>query len=77
MGGLGVGGAYSCGADKYALFGEVLVNTGLENFGDSYNVTAPPASGSGDYATLRVTVPCADKLGSYANPAGGTFPPQP
>ena len=36
-GGLGVGGMYSWGADKYALFGEVSVNTGLD-FGDSYSV---------------------------------------
>jgi outer membrane autotransporter protein len=37
-GGLGVGGMYSWGADKYALFGEVSVNTSLDNFGDSYSV---------------------------------------
>ena len=37
-GGLGLGGTYSWGADRYALFGEVSVNTGLDNFGDSYSV---------------------------------------
>ena len=37
-GGLGVGGSYSWAADKYALFSEVSVNTGLDNFGDSHSV---------------------------------------
>jgi outer membrane autotransporter protein len=37
-GGLGLGGSYSWGADKYALFGEVSFNTGLDQFGDSTSV---------------------------------------
>ena len=37
-GGLGLGGSYSWSADKYALFGEVSVNTGLDNIGDSTSV---------------------------------------
>ena len=37
-GGFGLGGTYSWGADKHALYGEVSVNTGLDNFGDSYSV---------------------------------------
>jgi fibronectin-binding autotransporter adhesin len=37
-GGLGVGGTYSWNAETYALFGEVSVNTSLENLGDSYSV---------------------------------------
>jgi outer membrane autotransporter protein len=37
-GGLGLGGTYSWGADKYALYGELSVNTGLDNVGDSYSV---------------------------------------
>lgn len=38
-GGLGVGGSRSWGADKYALFGEISVNTGLNNFGDDYSLS--------------------------------------
>lgn len=36
-GGIGAGGSYSWGDDKYALYGEVSVNTSLANFGDSYD----------------------------------------
>lgn len=37
-GGLGLGGTYSWAAEKYALYGEVSVNTSLDNFGDNYSV---------------------------------------
>ena len=37
-GGLGLGGTYAWAGDRYALFGEVSVNTSLDNFGDSYSV---------------------------------------
>lgn len=35
-GGIGIGGSYNWGDDKYSLYGEVSVNTSLGNFGDSY-----------------------------------------
>ncbi|MET3646012.1 outer membrane autotransporter protein [Phyllobacterium ifriqiyense] len=37
-GGLGVGGTYNWNDDKYSIYGEGLVNTSLNNFGDSYSV---------------------------------------
>ncbi len=37
-GGIGTGGSYNWGNDKYKLYGEVSVNTSLKNFGDSYSV---------------------------------------
>ena len=37
-GGLGVGGSYNWNDDKFSIFGEGLVNTSLNNFGDSYSV---------------------------------------
>ncbi|QWK81894.1 autotransporter outer membrane beta-barrel domain-containing protein [Ochrobactrum sp. BTU1] len=37
-GGLGVGGSYNWNDDKYSIYGEGLVNTSLNNFGDSYSV---------------------------------------
>ncbi len=37
-GGLGIGGSYTWNDDKYAVYGEGLVNTSLNNFGDSYSV---------------------------------------
>lgn len=37
-GGLGLGGTYSWGNDKYALHGEAGVNTSLVNFGKSYGL---------------------------------------
>jgi fibronectin-binding autotransporter adhesin len=39
-GGLGVGGTYSWADDKYAVYGEALAKTGLENFGDSHVLNA-------------------------------------
>lgn len=39
-GGLGAGGSYSWGDDAYVLSGEVLVDTSLENFADSYSAQA-------------------------------------
>lgn len=38
-GGLGIGGSYSWGNDKYAIHGEAGVNTSLVNFGSSYSLT--------------------------------------
>lgn len=38
-GGLGIGGSYSWGGDKYTIHGEAGVNTSLGHFGDSYDVT--------------------------------------
>ncbi len=35
-GGIGIGGSYNWGDDKYSLHGEVSMNTSLANFGDSY-----------------------------------------
>ncbi|MFD2651632.1 autotransporter outer membrane beta-barrel domain-containing protein [Brucella rhizosphaerae] len=37
-GGLGAGGTYSWANDKYALYGEVSLNTSLSNFADSYSI---------------------------------------
>ncbi|PYE89002.1 outer membrane autotransporter protein [Phyllobacterium leguminum] len=37
-GGIGTGGTYSWADGKYALYGEVSVDTSLENFADSYKV---------------------------------------
>ena len=37
-GGLGLGGTYNWAGDRYAVFGEVSVNSSLEHFGDSYSV---------------------------------------
>jgi outer membrane autotransporter protein len=37
-GGTGAGGSYNWADDKYALFGEVSVNTSLASFGDSYSL---------------------------------------
>ena len=37
-GGLGLGGAYNWNDDKYSIYGEGMVNTSLNNFGDSYTV---------------------------------------
>ncbi|MFC5386310.1 autotransporter outer membrane beta-barrel domain-containing protein [Aquamicrobium segne] len=37
-GGLGVGGSYNWNDDKYSIYGEGLVNTSLNNFGDSYTL---------------------------------------
>lgn len=37
-GGLGVGGTYNWDDDKYSIYGEGLVNTSLNNFGESYSV---------------------------------------
>lgn len=35
-GGLGLGGSYNWNDDKYSVYGEASVNTGLASFGDSY-----------------------------------------
>nr|WP_235892045.1 autotransporter outer membrane beta-barrel domain-containing protein [[Ochrobactrum] teleogrylli] len=37
-GGLGIGGTYNWDDDKYSIYGEGLINTSLNNFGDSYSV---------------------------------------
>ena len=37
-GGLGIGGTYSWGDDKYAIHGQAGVNTSLVNFGSSYSL---------------------------------------
>ncbi|WP_420043093.1 autotransporter outer membrane beta-barrel domain-containing protein [Agrobacterium tumefaciens] len=37
-GGLGLGGTYSWDDDKYSIYGEALVQTSLNDFGDSYSV---------------------------------------
>ncbi|NKC49829.1 autotransporter outer membrane beta-barrel domain-containing protein [Ochrobactrum anthropi ATCC 49188] len=37
-GGLGIGGSYNWNDDKYSIYGEGLVNTSLNNFGDSYSL---------------------------------------
>ncbi|MCL8000394.1 autotransporter outer membrane beta-barrel domain-containing protein [Brucella sp. 21LCYQ03] len=37
-GGIGIGGSYNWNDDKYSIYGEGLVNTSLNNFGDSYSV---------------------------------------
>jgi fibronectin-binding autotransporter adhesin len=38
-GGFGLGGTYSWADDRYALYGEALTKTSLEDFGDSYVVS--------------------------------------
>lgn len=35
-GGLGIGGSYDFDGERYSVFGEGLINTSLNNFGDSY-----------------------------------------
>lgn len=37
-GGTGIGGSYNWDDDKYSIYGEGLINTSLNNFGDSYSV---------------------------------------
>jgi fibronectin-binding autotransporter adhesin len=37
--GVGFGGTYSWGKDRYSVYGEALVKTTLANFGDSYSYT--------------------------------------
>ncbi|MDR6433239.1 autotransporter outer membrane beta-barrel domain-containing protein [Brucella pseudogrignonensis] len=37
-GGLGLGGSYNWNDDKYSIYGEGLINTSLNNFGDSYAI---------------------------------------
>ncbi|TCQ72439.1 outer membrane autotransporter protein [Ochrobactrum sp. BH3] len=37
-GGLGLGGSYNWNDDRYSIYGEGLVNTSLNNFGDSYSI---------------------------------------
>ncbi|OOL13584.1 hypothetical protein BRY73_24710 [Ochrobactrum sp. P6BS-III] len=37
-GGLGIGGSYNWDNDKFSVYGEGLVDTSLNNFGDSYSV---------------------------------------
>lgn len=37
-GGVGLGGTYSWDDDKYSIYGEGLVQTSLNDFGDSYSV---------------------------------------
>lgn len=37
-GGLGLGGSYTWDNDKYSVYGEGLVNTSLNNLGDSYSL---------------------------------------
>uniref|UniRef100_UPI003340DAC6 autotransporter family protein n=1 Tax=Castellaniella defragrans TaxID=75697 RepID=UPI003340DAC6 len=37
-GGIGVGGSHNWGKGRYSLYGEVLADTSLRNFGDSYSV---------------------------------------
>ncbi|GAA5629183.1 hypothetical protein Brsp05_04482 [Brucella sp. NBRC 12953] len=38
--GIGAGGSYSWADDRYAIYGLVSVNTGLQHFGDSFSVAA-------------------------------------
>lgn len=38
-GGLGLGGTYSWGDDKYAIYGEATVDTSLNNFGHNHTLT--------------------------------------
>lgn len=38
-GGLGIGGTYNWGNDRYTLYGEATVDTSLSNFGDSHSLT--------------------------------------
>lgn len=37
-GGLGLGGQYSWNNEQYAFFGEGIVDTSLDNFGDSHSI---------------------------------------
>ncbi len=37
-GGVGLGGSYNWNEDKYSVYGEVSLNTSLQNFGESYAV---------------------------------------
>jgi fibronectin-binding autotransporter adhesin len=37
-GGLGGGGSYNWAGDQYSVFAELQLNTGLDDFGDSYSV---------------------------------------
>lgn len=37
--GLGLGGTYSWGNDKYAIYGEATIDTGLSNFGHTHTLT--------------------------------------
>ncbi|PTB84028.1 hypothetical protein C9985_01315 [Marinobacter vinifirmus] len=37
-GGIGAGASYDWNNDQYSIYGEVTTNTGLANFGDSFNV---------------------------------------
>ncbi|WP_235943026.1 autotransporter family protein [Ochrobactrum soli] len=37
-GGVGIGGSYNWDNDKYSIYGEGIVNTSLNNFGDSYSL---------------------------------------
>lgn len=37
-GGVGVGGTYNWNDDKYSIYGEGLINTSINNFGDSYTL---------------------------------------
>jgi len=37
-GGVSLGGTHSWGDGTYSLYGEVALNTGLDNVGDSYSV---------------------------------------
>ena len=37
-GGIGLGGSYNWDNDKYSIYGEGLINTSLNNFGDSYSL---------------------------------------
>jgi outer membrane autotransporter protein len=37
-GGVGLGGTYNWASDRYAVYGEVALNTSLNDFGDSYSV---------------------------------------
>lgn len=39
-GGLGIGGSYNWDDDKYSIYGEVVVKTSLNSFGDSYALGA-------------------------------------
>lgn len=39
-GGIGLGGTYNWGDDQYALHAETMLYTSLDNFGDSYEVSA-------------------------------------
>ena len=37
-GGLGLGGTYNWGNDKYAVYGEAMLDTSLARFGESYTL---------------------------------------